>query len=99
MQERALTAALTKGITTFKASNGFIKKFMKTAGIDSSVPLHGRGCSTIPNGHENRMNQICDICSLYPLRNIYNMDESGLFYRLCPRMSYFSSSEIRRDVR
>ena len=27
------------------------------------------------------------------------MDESGLFYRLCPRISYLSSSENRRHVR
>ena len=99
MQERALTAALTRGISTFKESNGYIEKFMKRAGIDISVRLHGRGGSTIPNGHEERMNQIRDICYLYPLRNIYNTDEYGLFYRLCPRMSYFSFSEIRRDVR
>ena len=99
MQERALPAAVTRGITTFKASNGYIEKFMKRAGIDSSVRLHGRGVSTIPSGHEERMNQIHDTCSLYPLRNICNMDESGLFYRLCPRMSYLSSSEIRLDVR
>ena len=99
MQERELTAALTRVTTTFKVNNGYIEKFIKRFGIDSSVRVHGCGGSTIPNGHEKRMNQILDICSLYPLRNIYNMDESGLFYRFCPRMSYLSSSEIRRDVR
>ena len=83
MQERALTTAITKGITNFKASNGYIENFMRRAGIQSSVRLHGRGGSTIPNGHEERMNQIQEICSMYPLQNIYNMDESGLFYRLC----------------
>ena len=92
MQERALTADLTRGITTFKARNGYIEKYMKRAGIDSSVRLHGRGGPTIPNSYEERMNQILDICSLYPLRNLYNVDKSGLFYRLCPRMSYLSSS-------
>ena len=99
MKECALTTALTRGITTFKASNGSMEKFMKRAGIDSSVRLHGRGGPTIPNGHEDGMNQIRDVCFLYPLRNTYNMDESGLFYRLCPRMSCLPSSKIRRDVR
>ena len=66
---------------------------MRRASIQISIQLHGRGGSTIPNGHEKRMYQIQEICSMYPLRNIYNMDESGLFYRLCPRISYFSSFE------
>ena len=98
MQERALKTALIRGITTFKASNGYIEKFVKRAGINRSVRLHMCGGSTIPNGYVERMNQIRDICSLYPLRNILNLDESVLFYRLCPRISYFLSSEIRRDV-
>ena len=99
MQEHALATAITKSITNFKASNGYIENFMRRAGIQSSVRLLGRGVSTIPNGHGERMNQIQEICSMYPLRNIYNMDESGLLFRLCPRISHLSSSENRRHVR
>ena len=44
---------------------------MRRAGIQSSVRLHGCGGSAIPNGHEGRMNQIQELCSIYPLRNIY----------------------------
>ena len=45
------------------------------------------------------MNQIQDVCAMYPLWNTYSMDESGLFDRFCPKTSYLSSSEDRRDVR
>ena len=98
MQQRALTTAITKGITNFKASNGYIENFMRRAGIQISLRLLRGGGSTIPNVHKERMNQIQEICSMYSLRKIYNMDESGLSYRLCPSISYFSSSENRRDV-
>ena len=45
------------------------------------------------------MTEIRSIAQGYPLRNIYNMDESGLFYRMCPRMSYLSPDEKRKEVR
>ena len=99
MQKRALTTAMTKGITNFKASNGYIENFMRRASIQISVRLYGRNGSTTPKGHEERMNQIQEIHSMYPLLNIYNIDESGLFYSLCPRISYLPSSENRIHVR
>ncbi len=36
--------------------------------------------------------------SNYALQNVFNVDESGLFYRMAPRHSYLVESEIRRDV-
>ena len=79
MRERALTTANVWCISSFKASNGYIEKFMRRAVVQSSVHLDGRDGYIIPNGHEERMNQIREVCYEYPLRNIYNMNESGLF--------------------
>ena len=97
MQERELRTEFKKGIHDFKASNGYIENFMRRAVLQSSVRLVGLSGSSILYGHKERMNQIEEICSVYPLWDIYNMDESGFFYSLCPRISYLSSSENRRD--
>ena len=99
IQERALTTAIARGTYNFKASDRYIANFTRRAGVQSSVRLHGLVDFTIPSCHGERMNPIKKVYSIYPLRNIYNMDESDLFCRLRPRISHLSSSENRRDVR
>ena len=61
MQERELTTDITKGITDFKASTKYLDNFMRGAGIQSSVRLHGCAGSTISNSQEELMNQIQEV--------------------------------------
>ena len=98
MQERAKMVATTFGVDNFGGSNGFIEKLMRRWNILKSVHLHGRGGSVLPPNHEERMSEISAIAQSYRLENVYNMDESGLFYRLGSRMSYLSPTENRQNV-
>ena len=97
MQERAMMIASTNDITDVNGSNGYTDRFIRRNNIHRSVRLHGCGGSALPRNHEER-SEISSIASAYPLLTIYNMDESGLFYRLRPRMSYLSLEEIHATV-
>ena len=100
MLERARIAAQTCDVQNFKASNGCIENFLRRTEVQNSVRLHGRGNSDLPANHSERMAEIRSIAQGYSIRNIYNMDESGLFYRMCPRISYLSPDEkMKRSMR
>ena len=93
IQQRAMIAAKNQGIVGFQASNGYVQKFLRRTRVHKSIRLHGRGGSALPGNHTQRMAEIQDIASQYSLSNIYNMDESGLMYRMGPRRSYLSGNE------
>ena len=96
MQERARIAAQKCSVQNFKSSNGYIEKFLRRTEVHNSVRLHGRENSALPASHSEKMAEIRSITQGYPLRNIYNMEETGLFYRMCPRMSYLSLDEKKK---
>ena len=54
---------------------------------------------TLPADHAERMQEIREVSAQYQLKNIWNMDESGLFYRNGPRRSYLTSNENRSETR
>ena len=80
----ALRAAQALGISNFRPSNGWLQKFLRPSGVQSSFKLHGKGSSELPASTSSRMEEICNTLSTYEISNIYNMDESGLFYRIGP---------------
>ena len=51
---------------------------------NSCGDLQYRGGLDLPANESARMQEIRDISSEFDIRNIYNMDESGLFYRMGP---------------
>ena len=96
---RALAIASELGIEGFHASNGWLEKFIRRSPVQTSFKLHGKGGSVLPSSHVERMEQIRDIAKHYHVSNIYNMDESGLFYRMSPQRTYLSGFEQREAVR
>ena len=96
---RALTIASELDIEGFHASNGWLEKFIRKSPVQPSFKLHGKGGSVLPSSHVERMEQIRDIAKHYHVSNIYNMDESGLFYRMGPQRIYLSGFEQRDAVR
>ena len=79
MQERARIVATSRGITEFKAGNGYIQRFLTRTNVKESTRLNGPGSAHIPSNHEERMAAIREIFAGYLLRNVHNMDESGLY--------------------
>ena len=56
--------------------------------------LHGKGSLDLHADASARMQEIRDISSGYDIRNIYNMEETGLFYRMRTRMTYLTREKI-----
>ena len=84
IQERARRTTQANGISNFKASSGYIEKFLRRSGVQNSVRLHGRAGVALPSTYIEIMAEIRTIMSNYPLSHVCNMDESSLFYRLGP---------------
>ena len=45
------------------------------------------------------MEKVIEACKKYPSARIFNVDETGMFWRLMPRRSYLSTSEDLKTVR
>ena len=99
LQTRARMIAEKHNISAFRASRGWISRFLRRTGVQLSLKLHGKGGSSLPEGHSTRMSEIREISREYRLSNIYNEDESGLFYRMGPNRSYLMPHESRVDAR
>lgn len=97
IQERALIKADEIGIPNFVASVGWFQKFLPCSPVQPFYSMHGRGGNVLPAGTANWMEQIRMKAPKFHLFNIYNMDESGLLYRMGPRRSYLTGEECRSD--
>ena len=99
IRQRARMAATALGISGFKAARGYVYRFLRRSGLQPSLTLHGHGSTLPPEDHVAHMEEIRRVTMEYSASNIYNMDESGLFFRMGPRKSYLLQSEIRSEAR
>jgi len=83
--EKAKSLAQDLGISedTLQFSPGWLYKFKNRNGIRREK-LYGEEASADLNAITESLPLLRDKCSRYPLDRIYNMDETGLFYRLEP---------------
>ncbi|CAB5352374.1 unnamed protein product [Rhizophagus irregularis] len=68
---------------TLQFSNGWLQKFKERNSI-RQVKLHGEANSADENAIAEALPLLQNKCAEYPPDRIYNMDETGLFYRLEP---------------
>jgi len=83
LTEKAKQLADGLGIAdkTLKFSAGWLQKFKERNGIRLQK-LHGESSSVDPATIADALPLLKSKCETYPLEQIYNMDETGLFYRL-----------------
>ena len=99
LQVRARRVGERLNVRNFKASRGWVENFIRRNGVQASVKFHGKENAKLPKDYYNRIAEIKEIASTHDLKNIYNQDESGLFYRLCQNWSYLTSQEYRAGAR
>ena len=63
-------------------SSGWLQGFKKRNGIHQEK-LHGEAASSDQTAIDEALPLLRNKCANYPLERIYNMDETGLFYRYC----------------
>lgn len=88
LQSKALKIAEQLGIKNFKASDGWFGKWRRRLGVGKSVRLHGEAGDVNLVAAENEMNDTRENLASYSNNNVFNMDETGLFYKCLPKKSY-----------
>ena len=94
LREKAKQFGVELNITDFSYSNGWLHRFKQRHGIANHV-LSGESAGVdrqlISDGQERAVLAMRD----YALKDIYNMDETGLFYRMLPDRSLSTTDKTK----
>jgi DDE superfamily endonuclease/Tc5 transposase DNA-binding domain len=101
IQARARLEAGRKGISNFKASNGWFQRWLKNYNIGASVMLSGEAGDVNLQEAEQKIQELRQtlIEKQYTPDRIFNMDEAPLFYRALPTRTYEYVSDGSKDKR
>ena len=95
---KGLMLAEKMGVEDFKGSNGWIQKFIRRNNIGHSVRLHGEAASSQAAQFAAEIDDIRDDLKQFKPSNIYNQDETGLFYKMKWKRTYLAKSEDKKTV-
>ena len=86
----------SKETETFKASHGWFERFKKRTGIHSVV-RHGEAASADKRAAEDFIEKFSGMIKTesYVSNQVFNCDETGLFWKKMPRRTYITEEESR----
>ncbi|XP_064479166.1 tigger transposable element-derived protein 4-like [Ornithodoros turicata] len=85
---KAEALALQLGMPDFKCSNGWLERFKKRHAV-RSTPINGESGAVNQDTVDTwRRNRLVELLEVYPDRDIYNLDEAALFYKLLHKRTY-----------
>lgn len=90
---RALLEARQRGYKDFKASNGWFSNWRWRYRVKQSVHLHGEAADVDIVAVEQSIEKLRTELQVYHPSNIFNMDETGLFFKAIPSHSYLMEDE------
>jgi hypothetical protein len=93
LKYKALEIAIGKNYCDFKASNGYIRGFKARYNIQFK-DLHGEAGSVNTSTTNDWFKKIRTILKDYAIDDIYNLDETGLFYKSQKGRSFVSGKEV-----
>ena len=74
-------------LNNFEASNGWLEKFIERYDIKYNT-FSGESADISENTVEEWINKLNELSQGFEPKNIFNFDETGLFYKLLPKKSY-----------
>jgi hypothetical protein len=91
---KSIASTLSISDSNFKASWQWLSHFRTRRGLQKML-LHGEGAEVDKNDLEllSTLEELYSIIAQYDPENVYNMDETGLFFRLLPRYSILMSNK------
>ena len=97
---KAKQIAKDLGVESFKGSSGWLTNFLNRKGI-VSTKLFGEGGEVDKNDPvlQQKLRELEELLCEYEYEHIYNMDETGLFYRVVPRHTTLLPSENKNTTR
>lgn len=93
LKEKALQVSKEFECQNFKASNGWLDKFKSRYNISFKV-ICGESKSVDTETVDEWRIKVKQLISSYEPRNIYNADETGLFYKVLPKKTLNFKNEI-----
>ena len=97
IQTQAAKYASEMGKKDFKASNGWLHRFLKRYGF-KHINLHGEAGDVDKTKYEEQIAKIREQLEGFDVELIFNMDETGLFFRCFPRGTYVTRAEDAAGV-
>ncbi|CAN0298812.1 unnamed protein product, partial [Pylaiella littoralis] len=98
LTDETTTAADKKKLESFNVSEKWVRNFISRNRM-KSVVLHGEAGSVDDGAIAEGLTEIRKACQEYELENIFNVDETGIFYKLLPKRTYLSKAEKRQSAR
>lgn len=93
IKEKAFALASELGIQNFKASNGFLNRFLKRHSIKSRKYCAESDVSVDDGTVREWLNALKKKISNYDEKNIFSADETALYWKMSPHKSYESKSK------
>ena len=90
IQTQATKFASEMGVAEFKASKGWLDRFLNRYGFEH-INLHGEAGDVDQSKYQERIAEIREQLEGIDLEFIFNMDETGLFYRYFVRLDRVSN--------
>ena len=84
-------------LNEFKASQGWVYNFKKRHGLFEII-LHGEAASVNQTGLNEERMRFQEMISQYHPDDVYNADETGLFYRMAPKRTLSNATRAGTTV-
>lgn len=92
LQSKANESALRHNHNNFMASNGWLKSFCDRHQIKFAI-LHGESAEASQEAVDKWLQELPNIINGYKLRDIYNCDETSIFFKALPNKSLLGPHE------